>query len=146
MDESASASSMVLKFCSQVTERSLLIIHDGHLSHISMLLIEKAWEEDITILKLSPYVMDKIHSLDVSGFGPLKRAWTELLKERMDVLGCTYHKAHLSICFLKYVFQKPTLKSLEQLEFFQLIRWNVTQKALTNNLSTMDWVRETSKL
>ena len=87
MDESASASSMVLKFCSQVTERSLLIIYDGHLSHMSILLIEKAWEEDITILKLSPYVMDKIQSLDVSGFGPLKRAWTELLKERMDLLG-----------------------------------------------------------
>ena len=47
-------------FCSQVTERRLLIIYDEHLSHMSILLFEKAWEEDITILKLPPHVTDKI--------------------------------------------------------------------------------------
>ena len=51
------------------------------------MLIERAREEDITILKLPPYVMEKIQPLDVSGFGLLKRAWTELLKETMEVLG-----------------------------------------------------------
>ena len=29
------------KFCSQVTERPLLTIYDGHLSHVSISLIEK---------------------------------------------------------------------------------------------------------
>ena len=67
------------KFCSQVTERSLLIIHDGYLSHMLILLIEKAREEDTTILKLPPHVTDKIQPLDVLCFGPLRRAWTELL-------------------------------------------------------------------
>ena len=72
---------------SQVTERPLLIIYNEHLSHVSILLIEKASEEDITILKLPPHVTDKIQALDDSCFGPLKRAWTELLNERMNVLG-----------------------------------------------------------
>ena len=50
-------------------------------------MIEKAREEDITILKLPSHVTDKIQPLDVLCFGPLKRAWTELLNERMNVLG-----------------------------------------------------------
>ena len=44
------------KFCSQVNERPLLIIYNGHLSHVSISLIGKAREEDITILKLPPHV------------------------------------------------------------------------------------------
>ena len=60
------------KFCSHITERPLLIIYDGHLSHVSISLIEKARQEDITILKLPPHVTDNIQPLDVSCFGPLK--------------------------------------------------------------------------
>ena len=61
------------KFCNQVTETPPLIYH-GYLSHVSMLLIEKARKKDIKILKLLPHVTDKIQPLDVSCFGPLKRA------------------------------------------------------------------------
>ena len=50
-------------------------------------MIEKAREENITISKIPPDVTDKIQPLDVSSFGPLKRAWTELLNERVNVLG-----------------------------------------------------------
>ena len=39
------------KFCEQVEERPLLLIYDGHLSHVSVELIEKAIEEDITLVK-----------------------------------------------------------------------------------------------
>ena len=53
---------------------------------MSILLIEKAREEDITILKLPPYVTDKMQPLVVLYFGMLKRAWAELLNERMNVL------------------------------------------------------------
>lgn len=48
-------------------------------------MIEKAREEHITILKMFPNVTGKIQSLDVSSLGPLKRAWTELLNERMNI-------------------------------------------------------------
>ena len=50
-------------------------------------MIEKAREGDITILKLPPHVTDKIQPLDVLCFTPLKRAWPELLNERINVLG-----------------------------------------------------------
>ena len=55
-------------------------------THIK-LLIQKAREENITILNLLPHVTDKMQPLDVSCFGPLKRAWIELLNERINVLG-----------------------------------------------------------
>ena len=48
---------------SQVTERPLLIIYNEHLSHVSILLIEKAREEDITILKLLPQVINMVQPL-----------------------------------------------------------------------------------
>lgn len=60
------------QFCVQVEERPLLLIYDGHLSHVSVALIEKAMEEDITLLKLPPHATDKLQPLDVCGFGPLK--------------------------------------------------------------------------
>ena len=60
------------KIYSQVTERPLLIIYDGHLSNVSISLIEKARQEDITIFKLPPHVTDNIQSLDALCFGPLK--------------------------------------------------------------------------
>ena len=39
------------QFTALVTERPLLLIFDGHLTHISITVIEKATEEDVTILK-----------------------------------------------------------------------------------------------
>ena len=58
------------KFIEQVQERPLLLIYDGHLSHVSVELIEKAREEDITLVKLPPHATDKLQPLDVCGFGP----------------------------------------------------------------------------
>ena len=63
------------KFTALVKERPLLLILDGHLTHVSIRAIEKAIDEDVTILKLPPHVTDKLQPLDVARFGPLKRAW-----------------------------------------------------------------------
>ena len=68
-----------VEFTKQVEERPLLLIYDGHLSHISIKLIEKAIHEDISLMKLPPHVTDKLQPLDVCGFGPLKREWMTLL-------------------------------------------------------------------
>ena len=75
------------RFAEQVRERPLLLIYDGHLSHVSINLIEEAIKEDITLLKLPPHVTDMLQPLDVCGFGPLKREWEKLLNERMNTLG-----------------------------------------------------------
>ena len=68
-------------------ERTLLLKCDGHLSHVSINVIEIAISEDITIVKFPPQVTDKLQPLDVNCFSPLKRKWETLLAERGNVLG-----------------------------------------------------------
>lgn len=75
------------KFIEQVEERPLLLIYDGHLSHVSVELIELAQAEDITLVKLPPHATDRLQPLDVCGFGPLKRLWIEELNNRVNTLG-----------------------------------------------------------
>ena len=75
------------KFLDQVPECPLLLIYDGHLSHVCVELIEKAIEEDVVLLKLPPHVTDKLQPLDVCCFGPLKRVWEQLLNNRINVMG-----------------------------------------------------------
>ena len=75
------------KFCEQITERPLLLIFDGHLTHNSIEVIEMAIEEDITIVKLPPHVTDKLQPLDVACFGPLKRKWEKLLNDWINIWG-----------------------------------------------------------
>ena len=74
-------------FTKQVEERPLLVIYDGHLTHVSLELIEKAIEEKITIVKFPPHVTDRLQPLDVCCFGPLKSEWENKLNERMNLLG-----------------------------------------------------------
>ena len=60
---------------------------NGHLTHVSLELIEKAIEEKITIVKLPPHVTDRLQPLDVCCFDALKREWENKLNERMNLLG-----------------------------------------------------------
>ena len=59
-------------FSRNVTERPLLLIFDGHLTHVSVEVIMKGIKEDITIIKLPPRVTDLLQPLDVACFAPLK--------------------------------------------------------------------------
>ena len=70
-----------------MTIRPLLLIFDGHLTHFSLEVIEKARREDITLLKLLPHVTDILQPLDVACFGPLKRMWEKVLKEWINEFG-----------------------------------------------------------
>ena len=75
------------KFAEKVTERPLLLILDGHLTHVSVDLVETAILEDITIVKLPPHVTDKLQPLDVTCFGPMKREWERTLNEWVNEHG-----------------------------------------------------------
>ena len=75
------------QFSALITERPLLLIFDGHLTHISVPVIEKAIQENITILKLPPHVTDKLQPLDVACFGPLKRMWEKSLNAWINEWG-----------------------------------------------------------
>ena len=68
------------KFCSQVTERPVLITYSGHLSHISMSLIEEDRAEGIIILRLPPHVADKIQPLDLSLFWAVEKILDRIIK------------------------------------------------------------------
>ena len=68
-------------------EPPLLVIYDGHLTHVLLKLIEKAIKVKITIVKLSPHVTDRLQPLDDCCFGQLKCEWENKLNERMNLLG-----------------------------------------------------------
>lgn len=53
-------------------ERPILIIYDGHSTHITIALIELAMENNITILKLPPHISHLLQPLDLSVFRSLK--------------------------------------------------------------------------
>ena len=61
-------------FADFVRERPLLIIFDGHLTHISIPVIKRALDENI-IVKFPPHVTDVLQPLDIFCFGPLKQVW-----------------------------------------------------------------------
>ena len=74
-------------FTKEVTDRPLLLLLDGHLTHVSILVLELAVKEDITIIKFPPHVTDKLQPLDVACFGPLKREWKKLLNNHISTVG-----------------------------------------------------------
>ena len=77
------------RFCDQATERPLLLILDGHLTHVSIGITEKAMSENIFIVKLPPHVTDKLQPLDVTCFGPLKRLWESTLNTYVRTFGAS---------------------------------------------------------
>ena len=76
-----------VKFANLVKERPLLLLFDGHMSHVSIDVIKLALSERIFILKFPPHVTDVLQPLDVSCFGPLKRKWDTMLQERTNTFG-----------------------------------------------------------
>ena len=73
-------------FADFVKERPLLLLFDGHLTHISISVIKKALDENIIIVKFPPHVTDVLQPLDVSCFGPLK-VWERRLHQRINEFG-----------------------------------------------------------
>ena len=66
-------------FSATVKTRPLLLIYDGHLTHVTVDIILRAREENITIMKLPPHTTDLLQPLDVACFGLLKKLWEQKL-------------------------------------------------------------------
>ena len=75
------------KFVLSVTQRPLLLLLDGHVSHISMEVISAAVEENIIIVKLPPHATNVLQPLDVTCFGLLKQKWSKLLAACSNISG-----------------------------------------------------------
>ena len=63
----------LVKFAQYVKKRPLLLIVDGHVSHVSTNVIKIAMDKDITLLKLPLHTTDLLQPLDVACFAPLKK-------------------------------------------------------------------------
>ncbi len=67
------------KFCERLTQRPLLLVYDGHSTHLTTSIILKARSENITIIKLPPHTTDRLQPLDVCCFKPLKSRWDKAI-------------------------------------------------------------------
>ena len=63
----------LIEFAKKATKCPLLLLLDGHLSHVFEEVIRTGLEEDITIIKFPPHATDVLQPLDVSCFGPIKK-------------------------------------------------------------------------
>lgn len=59
--------------------RPMLLIFDGHSSHITIQLVRKAVNNGITILRLPSHTTHFLQPLDVGVYGPVKKAWEKIL-------------------------------------------------------------------
>ena len=69
------------KFVETVETGPLLLLFDGHLTHLSLATIDLAIQENISLVKLPAHCTDVQQPLDVSCFIPLKRQYEKLLTE-----------------------------------------------------------------
>jgi hypothetical protein len=71
------------KFLLRVHHRPLLIIFDGHASHVGLDVISLARDADVSLLRLPAHTSHVLQPLDISCFGPLKTKWNKsLIKEQ----------------------------------------------------------------
>ena len=69
--------------------RPMLLLFDGHMTHISIRVIQRALSDNIYLLKFPPHVTDILQPLDKCCFGPLKRKWEDKLNARINEFGLT---------------------------------------------------------
>ena len=105
------------KFTEQNKERPMLLLFDGHLSHISIPVVQRAIEENIILLKFPPHVTDILQHLDKCCFGPLKWYWKKTLNERINITGL--------------------LKAVDRAEFVNLIS-SVWHEGMNENVGVLN--------
>nr|XP_029709500.1 uncharacterized protein LOC109411362 [Aedes albopictus] len=57
--------------------RPAVLIYDGHVSHVSLDIIEKAVKENVIILKLPPHTSHLLQPMDLAVFKPLKQDYDD---------------------------------------------------------------------
>ena len=82
-------------FKDTVKGRSLQLLFNEHMTHTFIPVIKAALEENIIIHKFPPHVTDVMQPLDVTRFGPLKRASKNRLQQRINEFGI---KQSLTTC------------------------------------------------
>ncbi|VDI36209.1 Hypothetical predicted protein [Mytilus galloprovincialis] len=70
-------------FLVHVTYRPLILLYDGHATHITMDIIETARNSDVHLFVLSPHSSHMLQQLDVSVFSPFKKSVNSELHKQM---------------------------------------------------------------
>jgi hypothetical protein len=65
--------------CRKHSQDHRLLIVDGHLSHVNIAFIEFAITHKILLLVLPPHTTHRLQPLNVSIFGPLAQAYSEIV-------------------------------------------------------------------
>ena len=63
-----------------LTDAPVVLFVDGHHSHLSLSLIRKAREKNVHLICLPPHTTHLLQPLDVGVYGPIKKAWKDILK------------------------------------------------------------------
>lgn len=86
------------------TQRPVLLIYDGHSTHVGLNILEEATKENITILKLPAHTSHVLQPLDLAVMKSFKDRWDPLLvKWQRSHIGVPLPKsefARLKIMFL----------------------------------------------
>lgn len=62
-------------------DHKVILIYDGHSSHISVRIVEDAIKANIILIKFPSHLTDRIQPLDKCVFGPVKTYWNKTLVE-----------------------------------------------------------------
>ncbi|CAL4214375.1 unnamed protein product, partial [Meganyctiphanes norvegica] len=60
-------------------KKPIVLLMDGHGSHVNLQVVEEAKKRDIILVKLPPNASHLLQALDVGLFGPLKKNWKNII-------------------------------------------------------------------
>src|SRR5258708_16796004 len=81
--------------------KPILLIWDGHRSHCTSILLLKAYEHNILILRLPPHCTHKLQPLDVGVFGPLQAKFADVTDEFVGKHYCGIRKSDFVSVYMK---------------------------------------------
>ncbi|KAL0861585.1 hypothetical protein ABMA27_009084 [Loxostege sticticalis] len=145
-------------------QRPVLLIYDGHATHVGLNIIEKAREAGVTILKLPSHTSHVLQPLDISLMKPFKDRWDALLvkwqrlnvgvplpkKEFARLIGEVWKQIDSQI--LKNGFRKAGIFPLnvdeigeENFDSLKLQRWKQHSETISTESSDKIVVQNTPK-
>lgn len=138
-----------IKYCQGRSEEdTVLLLYDGHRSHVSVDLIEWARDHNIVLFVLPPHTSHILQPMDVGCFGPLQIKYSQECTKfarlhhrvvtRYDVcsLACKAYLSALSPCNLSSSFQKSGIFPLQKgTDMVERLRSKLAPSTLYSNVN-----------
>ena len=75
------------EFIKKVETKTILLVFDCHMTHLSLATVQLAKAENISLVKLTAHCIDVMQPLDVRCFSPLKSKYEQLFAEFVHCTG-----------------------------------------------------------